>query len=606
MSLWSEIRQRRITQVVFAYLAGGWMVLAVIDQVVDREVLPPVVYQAALTLYLVGILAALVVGWYHGEQGRQTAPIQEIVLLVLIGAGALGAAGVVVRNGLDEVRLGDVVTDDLRSIAVLYFEDLSRDGSMQAVADGISESLITSLASINELDVASRNAAAQARALGDLSPDSIANLLGVGAVIDGSVDQSGDELRVSVRLLEGSSGSPLFRENFTWPAEDVASVGSALATEVANLLREQLGQEIRLRESEAAAPNSTGWLHVARAERFLKAAAAAVQRQDVDGIVAGLDGAEAELVQAQSAAPDWAEPRVLQAQVAYEWYILAGSVDELVESMDQAIQHANEALALEPDNAAALEWRGTATYRKWLTLIQVGEAEERLDALLAAARADLERSETIDRDRASANSTLSHLYYQLDDPFGAARAAETAYEQDAFLDVADEVLWRLYTVAYDFGEEPTARRWCSEGARRFPEDFRFKQCELFLMTMPGAEPNADRAWAIHADMVPLLTERRDFFDAQGRAVVAGVLGRAGMLDSADVVFEEARLGADLDPDREILAIEGAMRSLMGDVEGALSALERWTLVNPDQGVGEHWWWDNLAGNPAFQRLRAQH
>ena len=74
MSLWSQIRQRRITQVVFAYLAGGWMVLAVIDQVVDREVLPPVVYRTALTIYLVGILAALVVGWYHGELGEQKAP----------------------------------------------------------------------------------------------------------------------------------------------------------------------------------------------------------------------------------------------------------------------------------------------------------------------------------------------------------------------------------------------------------------------------------------------------------------------------------------------------------------------------------------------------
>ena len=77
MSLWGQIKQRRITQVVLTYLAGGWMFLAVVDQVVDREVLPVVVYQVALTLYLFGITWALILGWYHGEKGNQQATKTE-------------------------------------------------------------------------------------------------------------------------------------------------------------------------------------------------------------------------------------------------------------------------------------------------------------------------------------------------------------------------------------------------------------------------------------------------------------------------------------------------------------------------------------------------
>ena len=90
MSFWSEIKQRRITQIVVTYLAGGWIVTSVVDQVVDREVLPLVVYQVTLTLFLFGILDALIIGWYHGEKGEQEATIGEIAMLAVVGVAALG------------------------------------------------------------------------------------------------------------------------------------------------------------------------------------------------------------------------------------------------------------------------------------------------------------------------------------------------------------------------------------------------------------------------------------------------------------------------------------------------------------------------------------
>jgi len=158
VSLWSEIKQRRITQIVIAYLTAGWLVLAVFDQVVDREVLPPVFYEVALTLYLFGIVAALVIGWYHGEKGEQQAPKIEIVMLTVLALGALGSSGIVVRNSMAEAEIAGLVGDDLRDIAVLYLEDVSRDGSIQATADGITEGLISSLRQVNELNVSSRNA----------------------------------------------------------------------------------------------------------------------------------------------------------------------------------------------------------------------------------------------------------------------------------------------------------------------------------------------------------------------------------------------------------------------------------------------------------------
>ncbi len=158
MSLWSEIKQRRITQIVVTYLAGGWIVTSVVDQVVDREVLPLVVYEVTLTLFLFGILAALIVGWYHGEKGAQEAPKIEIGMLAVVGILAVGASAQVVRGNLAEASLRDSLADaglDLRRIGVLYFEDLSSDGSAQAVAEAITEGLINTLAEVDELTVSS-------------------------------------------------------------------------------------------------------------------------------------------------------------------------------------------------------------------------------------------------------------------------------------------------------------------------------------------------------------------------------------------------------------------------------------------------------------------
>ena len=162
MSLWSEIKQRRITQIVLAYLAGGWMVLAVVDQVVDREVLPVVVYQVTLALYLFGIAFALVLGWYHGEKGRQSATAIEILVLAAIGISGLGTSARIILGHFRASAVATALetsTMDLRRLAVLYFQDETLDGSLAAVADGLTNGLIRSLNEVRELDVVSRNGA---------------------------------------------------------------------------------------------------------------------------------------------------------------------------------------------------------------------------------------------------------------------------------------------------------------------------------------------------------------------------------------------------------------------------------------------------------------
>jgi serine/threonine-protein kinase len=609
LSIWSQIKQRRITQIVLTYLAGGWLVLAVVDQVVDREVLPPVVYRVALTLYLFGIVIALILGWYHGEKGHQKATPTELVLLALVSVAGLGVSG---RIAVSEIRASKVSstlassTMNLRRIAVLYFQDQSADGSLSPVADALTEGLITDLSEVRELDVVSRNGSQSVRDL-DVPPDSVASILDAGTLIEGGVTEEGNGLGVTVRLLDGQSGAEIQRNTYTWPSDSLASVENRLATEVSRSLRTFLGDEIRLREGRSDAPNTEAWLQLARGQKYLRDASGALRRGDAPAAAELFQDADQTLAAAEGVGgdPTWVEPVILRGQVSYERFPLSESMAEAVTTLEKAVTMADSALAVEPDNAQALELRGTARYRRWLSRFDDDPSVR--DPLLPQARADLEQAVKLDPGRASALSTLSHLYYQVGDLSEAVLAARRAYQEDAFLTVADGVLWRLYSASYDLENYDQAKQWCDEGRRRFPNNFRFVQCQLFLMTMDAATPDVDKAWSLYDRLVPELPEdQRTALDHQAQTVVGGIIGRAGLPDSANAVLVRARLSPRDDPEGELMSVEAAMRALMGDREGAIDLLKRYVVNNPGHFAGRaglHWWWRSLRGDPGFEQLR---
>jgi tetratricopeptide (TPR) repeat protein len=298
-------------------------------------------------------------------------------------------------------------------------------------------------------------------------------------------------------------------------------------------------------------------------------------------------------------------PVVLRARVAYERFGLAATMDDAVGTLTAAEALADQALAEDPAQAEALEVRGTARYRRWL-LTERDLDEASRDALLQSAKDDLERAKTLDRALApSVNSVLSHLYYQVADWQEAVLAARQAYEEDAFLAAADGILWRLYLASYDLGQYQEARRWCLEGERRFPGNYRFLQCQIVIMTMAEAEPDVSEAWDLFKRIEPLLPEgQKEMLSGIIRTFVGGVVGRAGLVDSADAVFRGARTSSEVDPAAEQLAMEAAMRSVLGDRDGALQALQLHMIAAPGSFPGEHWWWRNVAADPEFLRLKA--
>ena len=130
-----------------------------------------------------------------------------------------------------------------KSIAVLPFENLSRDPDNAYFADGIQDEILTRLAKIADLKVISRTSTQQYQSKpGNLSE--IAKQLGVAHIVEGSVQKSADSVRVNVQLIKAANDSHLWADTFDRKLTDIFSVESEVAKAIADQLRAKLtGQE---------------------------------------------------------------------------------------------------------------------------------------------------------------------------------------------------------------------------------------------------------------------------------------------------------------------------------------------------------------------------
>jgi TolB-like protein/tetratricopeptide (TPR) repeat protein len=614
----TELKQRRLVQIVISYLAAGWVALEVVNRLVERAILPDVAYFVGLIWYLGGARAAVLIGWHHGEKGRQQAPRSEIAALVVLAIIAVGMSGFTVTrmsHSAPSFDLADTGFNPNR-VAVLYLENLTGVESDQYMADGLTEALIEELDRVDALDVISRHGVQSFR--GSRVPaHEVAAELEAGTVITGAIQRRGDRLVLDLELREGESGSVIHRISLSEAPDSLLAASDSVVAAVGRTLRQALGEEIVVR-ARARTTNQTAWTLVQRAETARKEAERLLH-QDARAALDGFERARSLLAEAERADSTWVEPVILSGGIDYRLSRLYGGDPRRAAGYARAaMAEAERALAKDRRNARAFELRGTSAY--WLFLLQVEADPDRQHALLERARVDLERAVQENARLASAYSTLSHLYYQTGrDVTQAVLAAQRAYQADAYLDVADGILWRLYNGQLDLGAFAQAARWCAEGARRFPRHFYFTACQLQLMTTPAADPDPERAWRLKDAVIELApAPSREYHRLRAEFMVGGVLARAAdaemepvrslLADSATAVMDRARsaITHENDPSQELFWVEAYSRSLNGESDRAIHLLRRSVAANPDHAFGQgsevSWWWRGLQDHPGFRDL----
>jgi TolB-like protein/class 3 adenylate cyclase/Tfp pilus assembly protein PilF len=130
-----------------------------------------------------------------------------------------------------------------KSIAVLPFENLSRDPDNAYFADGVQDEILTRLSKIADLKVISRTSTQHYKSAPDNLRE-IAKQLEVAHILEGSVQKSGDAVRVNVQLIKAANDSHLWADTFDRKLTDIFSVESEVAKAIADQLRARLsGQE---------------------------------------------------------------------------------------------------------------------------------------------------------------------------------------------------------------------------------------------------------------------------------------------------------------------------------------------------------------------------
>jgi TolB-like protein/tetratricopeptide (TPR) repeat protein/class 3 adenylate cyclase len=168
-----------------------------------------------------------------------------VIAAALTVLAALAAGGLLLVRRSAPLGNRETTTSAIveKSIAVLPFENLSEDKANAYFADGIQDEILTRLAKIADLKVISRTSTQHYKSAPENLPE-IARQLGVAHVLEGSVQKSGDAVRVNVQLIKAMNDSHVWAETFDRKLTDIFSVESDIAKAIADQLRVKLtGQE---------------------------------------------------------------------------------------------------------------------------------------------------------------------------------------------------------------------------------------------------------------------------------------------------------------------------------------------------------------------------
>lgn len=620
-SLASELKRRRVYHVASVYAVAGWVVLQVTKLLVDALFLPPASLTAGLVLVLLGFPIAMVLTWLYdltpdgvertAGAGSDAPPpgVRRGVLAVLMGAtllataaagwatwrvwlGPAAAVGSTADEGEDGRRL------DPSRLAVLYLDNLSGRPELDAVADGLTEDLTHELARAEGLDVVSRRAVRPYRRL-DVPLDSIARELQVGSLVEGSVDLSGDSLRVTMQLVDGSTASHLASERVSAPTGDALALRDELVSRVARLLRRELGRSVEVKRSRAATDDPAAWRLYHEARRRVAFADTLRLGDDIEAARDMFRTADSLLARAEELDDDWPGPALTRGWIAYGRTRLeaGGSVSDFdPEILAEGIAHAERVLEDRPGHPAALELRGTLRYH--LSRAASGTASSELTS---SAEEDLRTAVAAESGRAVAWMWLAQLL-RSEGRFGEARYAwDRSREADPFLIYETEHLWLSTQLALDLEDLEAAWKLATRGRRLFPGNPAFDAALLTLAAGTGApELTVDSAWALERLVADHQPGGRW---PDGEMLVAAVLVRAGLSDSAAAVRRRARRATA--PDQASTHyMEANVALQMGDTSEALSHLEACLGTPPcrPRYLASDWWWRPLRTHPRFLSL----
>jgi adenylate cyclase len=260
-SFLSELKRRNVYRAALIYAAAGWVLLQIADIVFPRLGLPEQTVNYVLLLAALGSPFAIVFAWFFDitpEGIVRTPPLSpgerhqfspaRIVDFVLIGTLVITVGYLYVDRLSLQKSTGEPepprpelpAPGDLRAIAVLPFADMSESGDQAWFAEGIAEELLHALASVQGLHVMARTSSFAFKDTNKTIAE-IAEILGVQAVLEGSVRRSDHRVRITAQLIDASSGYHVWSGSYEREFTQIFELQDELAKAIVQALRLELG-----------------------------------------------------------------------------------------------------------------------------------------------------------------------------------------------------------------------------------------------------------------------------------------------------------------------------------------------------------------------------
>jgi TolB-like protein/Tfp pilus assembly protein PilF len=264
-NFFSELKRRNVYKVAVAYAIVGWLLIQIATQVFPFFEIPNWGVRLVVLLLILGFPVALILSWAFEitpegirrerdvasggsitrHTGRKLVAITAVLAVIAAGLFVFRLVGTdrrAVRS--DETtgagrRSAASLPIPEKSIAVLPFENLSSDKENAYFTEGIQDEILTRLSKIADLKVISRTSTQHYKSAPENLPE-IARQLGVAHIVEGSVQKSGDAVRVNVQLIKAVNDSHLWADTFDRKLTDIFSVETEVAKTIADQLRAKL------------------------------------------------------------------------------------------------------------------------------------------------------------------------------------------------------------------------------------------------------------------------------------------------------------------------------------------------------------------------------
>ena len=464
MSLVTELRRRQVFRAAAWYAAAAWVAIQVASTVIPQFGLPDWLVRAVIVAAVLGLPIALALAWSFdlsamGLRREAGAPPSAASREAAAAAPAplwrvpsfwialtLGA-GLTVSAQQAWQRIVRPAFGERPGLAVLPFANLSPDPANAYFADGLHEEILATFARAGGLRVISRTSVQQYR---DPKRNlrEIAEALDVSLILEGSVRREGDDLRLTLQLIDGRTDEHLWAETYDRKFHEALHLQRTVAGEVVAAIGATLTPTEQRLIAKAATSNPEAY------DRYLHALALSANWRDV----ADLRLIERRLGEAIALEPGFALAYALRAKMR---------VDMFNETRDDSIGEAarsdiERALALQPDLPEAFVARGA--YHTYVTANpQRGLVD--LERALAVAPNDAET-------QWRAGMTLRRL--------GRFDEALAHHERAARLSPSDK--WYALTVAgtlTELGRHDEADRAYTVFIERHPSDLQLRMWRRF-------------------------------------------------------------------------------------------------------------------------------